>query len=566
MKWQTIALWLTGLILIGGTVTYVDLFSGLFELTGISYTHSGDIVCGETCESYINVTTTYWRICFAGYENTKYENETLFKKRSRSRTLHVNMDNIDSIISTEPRVEVDWLVPTYGKKWRPIKDGDCWDRLKTNKIKLVGHKESSQTVKWNFKAGYVEIDPKWVGIKEKKLIKTEYTYNTKLEEYSDNTGNAIIYSGMRYADSTGTKIEEASSLKTCEFCDNIPLIINSDGTHLVNVFDYNYTSLTAEFYYNESNLGEYEHEIEEGKMKTKLKIITIKYDKVTGEPYEEEIEYEVEIEEGEKLEQTIPFGFDKVIKWGENSTEIIINATAAKTGWVRDDSGCTGTGFATFSGSHVVDVGTSSAGSGWIYKTYIEFDTSPLTDNVVIDSASVNSYINVNNVAAGNAIVYQINYTNFDTNLFVVDIGPSEGIIFTTSAVNNYYNVSVSSVHINKTGLTHYTIQSDFACADASDQWFNSDTTKPHYMNITYSVADTCSPSSPLSADHTFDCADDCTQSTELDAGGNNIYITGTGSFTATANIINYADMLIKGTSESDRCFVTTIDGGGFRT
>ena len=60
MKWQTIALWLTGLILIGGTVTYVDLFSGLFELTGVNYTHSGDIVCGETCESYINVTTTYW--------------------------------------------------------------------------------------------------------------------------------------------------------------------------------------------------------------------------------------------------------------------------------------------------------------------------------------------------------------------------------------------------------------------------------------------------------------------------------------------------------------------------
>ncbi|KKK96905.1 hypothetical protein LCGC14_2658080 [marine sediment metagenome] len=158
MKWQDVKKYL-----IGSSVGIVVLFSALFLLTGFDYTYSGDIVCGETCESYINVTTTYWRICFAGYENTKYENETLFKKRSRSRTLHVNMDNVDNIISTEPRIEVDWLVPTYGKKWRPIKDGDCWDRKKINKIKLVGHKKEWQDVKWSFEVGdYVEIDPFWL--------------------------------------------------------------------------------------------------------------------------------------------------------------------------------------------------------------------------------------------------------------------------------------------------------------------------------------------------------------------------------------------------------------------
>lgn len=164
MKWQTIALWLMGIIAVGGIVTYVDLFSGLFELTGITYTHSGDVVCASHCESYINITTTYWRICFASYNNTKYEDEILFKKRSRSRTLHVNLDKVSNIISTNPEVQVDWLVPTYGKKWRPIKDGDCWDRLKTNKIKIIGHKEPEQTVKWGFNVnGYVDIDPKWIG-------------------------------------------------------------------------------------------------------------------------------------------------------------------------------------------------------------------------------------------------------------------------------------------------------------------------------------------------------------------------------------------------------------------
>ncbi|KKL08920.1 hypothetical protein LCGC14_2571030, partial [marine sediment metagenome] len=166
MKWQIVALWLTGIIALGGTLTYVDLFSGLFELSGMSYTHSGDIICSSNCESYINVTTTYWRICFAHYNGTKYEDEVLFKKRSRSRTLHVNLANVDNVINTEPRVEVDWLVPARGRgNWRPLKDGDCWNRLKTNKIKLVGHKEPSQTVKWSFNVGeYVDIDPVWNGI------------------------------------------------------------------------------------------------------------------------------------------------------------------------------------------------------------------------------------------------------------------------------------------------------------------------------------------------------------------------------------------------------------------
>ena len=85
---------------------------------------------------------------------------------------------------------------------------------------------------------------------------------------------------------------------------------------------------------------------------------------------------------------------------------------------------------------------------------------------------------------------------------------------------------------------------------------------------ITYGAppADTCSPSSPLSADHTFDCADDCTQSTELDAGGNNIFVLGTGSFTMTADIINLGTLsTIKGTDVNNRCFVTCL-GGCFRS
>ena len=103
---------------------------------------------------------------------------------------------------------------------------------------------------------------------EKKIIREQYNFNSKITEYNDGTNNLIL-GGQMYADSTGTKIEETKSLKTCEFCDNIKLTIDSDKTHLINVIDYNYTSLIGEFFFNESNLDEYEYEVEEGKMKEK---------------------------------------------------------------------------------------------------------------------------------------------------------------------------------------------------------------------------------------------------------------------------------------------------------
>ena len=164
VDWQSVAKGLAGV----GTVGVIGLFSWLFLLSGMSYTHSGDIECAETCESYINVTTTYWNICFAGYDGTKYSEEILFKKQASSRTLHVNLDKVDNIITTDPIVPVDWLVPAVGAgNWRPIQDGDCWERGKVNRIKLVGHKEPEQTVKWSFDIeDNIHIDPLWNGIGE----------------------------------------------------------------------------------------------------------------------------------------------------------------------------------------------------------------------------------------------------------------------------------------------------------------------------------------------------------------------------------------------------------------
>lgn len=176
VSWQKISKYLAG------SVGVVGLFAALFLLTGIEFTHTGDIKCGEICESYINVTTSYWRVCFENpsdaqriYEPGVYSlqrttigespDTVLYKKSTRGRTLWVNLNNVDNIISTNPDVIVDWLVPARGAgNWRPIKSGDCWERKKNNRIKLIGHKVKSQTVKWNFDIeDKVNIDPLWIG-------------------------------------------------------------------------------------------------------------------------------------------------------------------------------------------------------------------------------------------------------------------------------------------------------------------------------------------------------------------------------------------------------------------
>ncbi len=234
MKWQDVKKLLIG----GSVVGIVTLFSALFLLTGVSYTHSGDIECGEVCESYINITTTYWRICFDSYDDTKYENETLFKKQTRSRTLHVNLDKVDNIIHTEPEVEVDWLVPTYGNKWRPIKNGDCWDRGKVNKIKLVGYKEPTQTVKWSFDVGdKVNIDPVWYG-EDGRVVSYTSTTDTVC---ADGICTKTLYSGVRnaYEDDQWKRIENAKSLKGYFK----KIYLNNDSNYKIEIDDFNYTCI-----------------------------------------------------------------------------------------------------------------------------------------------------------------------------------------------------------------------------------------------------------------------------------------------------------------------------------
>ena len=176
LKWQQVA--------VGGFVSLFFLLGGLLNLTGVSYSHDGDKICTD-CFSEIKIFSTFWVIKAGNYT----DEPVLFKKVSRSRTLHVNLDKIDEFVETNPKVKVEILVPAikrtstmnhpeYGYL-RPLKHGDTLiyrnnaNRKAPSRIIIHGINVTG-TVKWGFELEHflmedISIDPKWIG-KNKTII------------------------------------------------------------------------------------------------------------------------------------------------------------------------------------------------------------------------------------------------------------------------------------------------------------------------------------------------------------------------------------------------------------
>ena len=247
MRWQEVNKKLVAIVGTTGSIGLITLFAYLFTLSGAEYTHTGDSVCnGLECVAYINNTQKTWEVCFEHpsddqriyiEEGGKLNRTTIrehpetiiYKKSTRGRTTWVNLNNVDIIIKTEPEIPVDWLVPARGAgNWRPLKDGDCWERGKVNRIKLVGHPSEGQIIKWTFEIISDEInisaEPKWVSynyiyenlsdeepVYEYNLIEFESIYNstngTWSKAYNYTERNLISYETIYYdGDRLGLKI------------------------------------------------------------------------------------------------------------------------------------------------------------------------------------------------------------------------------------------------------------------------------------------------------------------------------------------------------------------------
>lgn len=573
VKWQDVKK-----LLIGSGIGIVLLFSSLFLLTGIDYTYTGDIVCGEECESYINITTSYWRICFDSYNGTKYEEETLFKKQTRSRTLHVNLDKIENIISTEPKVQVDWLVPTYGKNWRPLKGGDCWERGKINKIKLVGHKEEYQTVKWSFDLDdKVNIDPIWEG--EENVVYTSSTDTI----CSNGKCNLILYSGIRnvYEDGTWKRVEDARSLKDKGF--EIVYLENDPSFNIiVNDFNMSYLDMDLEFLGDPNDYPNYCAVAKDGTQANcdfKLDEKWNEYNETTGEIIEKsqlKFQYKWErsktgiITKGDKYKyeyKNNPFG--RSFKFGGSSTTIKLQAPNTEN---LEDAYVYGGGPTTTYGGEA-SLGIRNDGGGSV-RVYTKFNLSKVPSGQVIEEAIVSLYLYVFG-GTDTASVYHVYEQTWDDGTIHWNNQPC-GTAFSDSGNCNLtsedtetfpgvdrYNWNVTNAVSVDYADSETNVSFAFKTPEDSSlgqSWFRS---KEHstaserpYLNITYSeVLDTCTYSS---GDWAVTCSDNCSISSNVNLGGNNLTLSNDkGHFIVSANISNF-DKIIK----YDLCEVRIYSGG----
>ena len=98
LKWQQIAS--------GGIVSIFVILLGILNLAGMSYSDDGDNICID-CFSQIKINSTFWEV---KAEEARDKN-VVFKKRTRSRTLYINLDKIEELVATDPKIKVDILVP-----------------------------------------------------------------------------------------------------------------------------------------------------------------------------------------------------------------------------------------------------------------------------------------------------------------------------------------------------------------------------------------------------------------------------------------------------------------------
>lgn len=90
--------------------------------------------------------------------------------------------------------------------------------------------------------------------------------------------------------------------------------------------------------------------------------------------------------------------------------------------------------------------------------------------------------------------------------------------------------------------------------------------TAPNFIEGNETVqpaADSCTYSG--SGNWEIDCSDNCTITSDIDVGENNITITGYGTFTTSSNITGWDLLHIEGVDTSHMCIARCLDGGCFK-
>jgi len=538
---QTIIKWLLGLGLTGGTligsIFYYLALTGAITVNGFS----GDSVCGATdwnqadiCYAYINFTA----------------NEDIFLYQTGYDPWGRN-----ETFSFEPNIK-DWkLQRSWGSGWRNIPlDKSCtgtWCGLSnkddTRKFSIAFRKGRSyeirlaaikydgwEDIKWGAFDGLV--DPVWIGDDKKNPKYKEVCKPNSRDVTVDGVTHNLVIGGQRYANSMCDKLEVFKSLKNVEFSDSYkPIISKNDPNYRVDeIRDWNSTSLTlcvgthAGLSNKDISLKSYNKYNESD---VKMSVVVNLKTAFDSQCY------------------TLPLGFDKEVKWGENSTtvQLVGNNNTADL-WFDDYSA---------------------------YSSQIKWDISSIPSDITIDDATLSIYVADSGSGDDDFRFWRITDQTWTEATSVATLDSLTKTNVTTTTYSNsdytwsYINITIvvktdydlsntySSIRFEDPDYLIGTIEEKYDDAylgigdggGSYSAYFNDredtegDSSTP-YLNITYTsaVSDSCTWSSPS---HTYECSDSC-NITSVDVGGETVYINGSGTFRWVRNITNASTIHIQ--------------------
>lgn len=396
----------------------------------------------------------------------------------------------------------------------------------------------------------------FVSAKNIKLV--TYKFNSKDTEFDDGT-HELILGGEKYANSQGLKLKDVPSLTNCEYCHKVKYISEDSlfpvTIHNINWTHINFTVHVSDYYKNQ-------------------KIPITIYDRLNESNiiFSDEIKLKNQYDGKTFL---LPFGLQYIIKWGLASTLLNLTIDHYGVGEAEESDSNWNTAHDAAGdnkdSNFAFGVGSIDFFSYTIQRGFFPANKSALPENYNITSASLNTYIqstsnddddgddflavvgnitmvDYENIANGdyNSCGAITNPKEYSNRIDLTDISGSTWIAFTINkdglgAMNgndDFVRFGLREGHDiirSATGSGHF----NQVLITGSD---NTDF-EPYY-NITYDVvappADSCTYSS---GDWEVDCADNCIITDTVDIGGNDLILSGSGSFTVQAEITGVGDV-----------------------
>lgn len=530
LKWQEVAK------ILGTSASLILVIVGILNLSGMSYNIPPDIVCGEDCYSEIWVNSTYWEVC----AEHSGDAPIIYKKMTRSRRLWVNLNRIEEFIPTNPEVDVEIMVrttsryatvkhPEYGYL-RPLKDGDCFIKRKSQKyypygykFYIHGSKEAFQTVKWGLNLESllmqdIKLDPVWIG--EEKVIEN-ITYTPSTETHCKN-GKCwtALYSGVRfvYENDTWKDVDDAYSL---EGYWNI-VYLEQDPDFEIDVINYNTSGIEMNLHfvgdcndYPDECITCTENKVEckfKHKHKWKNETFNEKTEEFEEIEIEHEYEYEHEYEDGiTKEKQEIKGYFSnplgKQFSFGGKSTTIQLqDADTENLEDAEFDEDSVEDGSETYAVLDLMD----GSGEGAVIK----FNLSSIPSGQTIDNSTFCWY-STDTAIYSDIGIYAFNVTEPFTQTWIEDTLDAD--LGTKANFNGNCSVELHLEHNaqeeqwychSNSKFIEYTQNMydndkniSFALNGSSATYYGKMATKEHattsqrpYLNITYSVAADTTP------------------------------------------------------------------------